>query len=161
MSISRRCTQHLLAALISLAALGCDDDARVTVRYDEVARLPSELLTVTVTDPFATHTLRGRDIGGSGREGRQIETPIVGKLRVAFRFATGSAVVSEGAAEVPLRADWIYGFSVQVDSVNPTRFCFGCMGSQAFALDEAYRRSARDSVWLVWGGNSIKNPVVY
>jgi hypothetical protein len=67
----------------------------------------------------------------------------MGRLRVAFRFATGSTVVSEGSAEVPLRPDWSYGFSLQVGPENPTQFCFGCMGSQAFPLDAAYRLSER------------------
>jgi hypothetical protein len=48
-----------------------------------------------------------------------------------------------------------------VDSLNPTRGCFGCMGVQAFPLAAPYQRTRSDSVWLVWGGNSIRNPAIY
>jgi hypothetical protein len=48
-----------------------------------------------------------------------------------------------------------------VDSTNPTRLCFGCIGARAFPLAAAYQRTERDSVWLIWGGNYIRNPVIY
>jgi hypothetical protein len=57
--------------------------------------------------------------------------------------------------------DWGYAFTIRVDSLDPTRYCFGCLGAHAFPLAAQYRRTVRDSVWVVWGGNSFKNPVVY
>ncbi|MEO8564029.1 MAG: hypothetical protein ABI601_18255 [bacterium] len=48
-----------------------------------------------------------------------------------------------------------------MDSLDPTRYCFGCLGARAFPLAAEYRRSTNDSVWVVWGGNSFKNPVIY
>lgn len=46
-------------------------------------------------------------------------------------------------------------------TVDPIRQCFGCFGSVAFDLLPAYRTVDHDSIWVVWGGNSISNPVTY
>lgn len=155
---------RLFSVFVLLTALGCftgGDEAHATVHYSQGGLLPRELLTVTVTDPSGIRTLRGSDIGADWSDGRQFTTATSGSLQVAFRFAAGSVVASEGAVEVPLRTDWTYDFTLSVDSLDPTRFCIGCMGHRAFPLDAAYRVSPRDSVWLVWGGNYIKNPVIY
>jgi hypothetical protein len=149
------------ALLAAAAACSTGPQSRVAVTYFDARTLPRDLLTVTVTDAGRTRTLRGADVGAGGREGRVLDTRSSGTMRVAFRFASGGTVAAEGSAEVPLRADWAYGFDVHVDSLDPRRSCFGCIGSRAFPLAAAYRRSPRDSVWLVWGGNSIRNPVVY
>lgn len=159
-----RLPHHLAVVLVFLAALGCSmtgDEAHARVHYSQGGKLPRELLTVTVTDPMGIRTLRGSDIGASWSDGRQFPTATSGSLQLAFRFAAGSVVASEGAVEVPLRTDWSYDFTLSVDSLDPTRYCLGCMGHRAFPLDAAYRGSPRDSVWLVWGGNYIKNPVIY
>lgn len=162
--MTNRFPRHLVAVLVLVAALGCTtagDDAHVTVHYSQGGQLSRELLTVTITDPAGSRTLRASDIGASWNDGRRLSTATSGPLRVAFRFAAGSVVASEGAVEVPLRMDWGYDFTLSVDSLDPTRLCIGCMGRRAFALDPAYRASARDSVWLVWGGNYLSNPVIY
>jgi hypothetical protein len=46
-------------------------------------------------------------------------------------------------------------------TTNPDEACFGCVGSQVFPLAPAYRATGRDSLWVVWGGNSISDPVIY
>lgn len=151
-----------------LTVLGCGgdnarggDEARVFVRYYQVPTLPRNMLTVVLSEARGSRTLRGADIGGQTPEVREFPTGLSGTLRVAFRFAQGISTASEGSLDVTLQPDWIYGFDIFVDSLNPTRSCFGCQGSRAFPLAPEYRRSPRDSVWLVWGGNSIKNPAVY
>ncbi|HET7188479.1 MAG TPA: hypothetical protein VFI52_10000 [Gemmatimonadaceae bacterium] len=162
--MTNRLPRHLCVALLSFVVLACStggDDARVRVHYSQGGQLPRELLTVTITDPVGSRTLSGPDIGASWSEGREFATATSGSLHLAFKFAGGSVVASEGAVDVPLRTDWSYDFTLSVDSLDPTRFCIGCMGHRAFPLDAAYRVSPRDSVWLVWGGNYIKNPVIY
>ena len=153
----------LAAALLAWLPVACRtaEEARVGVTYYDAPRLPRDLLTVTVSDGGAVRELRGDRIGRPGEPAPELPTRRAGTLRVAFRFAAGGATVSEGAAEVPLRGDWRYGFDIMVDSLDPTRACFGCIGRRAFPLPAEYRRSPRDSVWLVWGGNSIRNPVIY
>ena len=149
----------LVVALGPLACAG--EQARVSVQYFEVVPLPRDLLTVTLADGGSTRTLRGADIGTNGSEGRVLSTRTTGTLRVGFRFASAQTVVSEGAVELPLRPDWHHGIAFHVDSLNPMRGCFGCQGARAFPLAAAYRRGAGDSLWVVWGGNFIANPVIY
>jgi hypothetical protein len=144
------------------ATIGCgDDEARVAVRYIGAATLPQDLLTVHVTDGRRLYTIRGRALGGPDREGASFATRTSGTLWLRFRMADGSAVASEGEVELPLRADWSYGVEFRVAADDPTRFCFGCQGAKAFPLAAAFRGLPADSLWVVWGGNSIRNPVVY
>ncbi len=157
--LARRLLTRMFAGLGPLACAG--EEARVSVQYFEVAPLPRDLLTVTLADGASTRTLRGADIGTNGREGRVLSTRTAGTLRVGFRFAAGQTVASEGAVELPLRPDWHYGIAFHVDSLDPKRGCFGCQGSRAFPLAAAHRRGVRDSLWVVWGGNFIENPVIY
>ncbi|HEY9226489.1 MAG TPA: hypothetical protein VIP11_07585 [Gemmatimonadaceae bacterium] len=140
-----------------LAAACAKNDARVSVRYHEVTSLPLDLLTVTVDDGRAVRTLRGVEV----RDGREVDTRNSGTLLVRFRFASGDPAASEGTIELPLRSDWAYGVQIFVDSLDPRIGCFGCQGSRGFPLAASHRRTAKDSVWVIWGGNSISNPVVY
>ena len=99
--------------------------------------------------------------GGAMVSTPTIETEASGTLTVTYKLEISNAIVSEGLVTLPLRDDWVWGARVEVDSLNPTRFCMGCFGSKSFPLAAAYRRVPADSVWVTWGGNYIKNPVVY
>lgn len=155
--------QHTLVALATCMLLACGDgdEAAVSVSYTDVPQLPRNLLSVTLSDGASLRMLGPDEIGAPGRPGPEYATRRRGELYVSFRFATPGGIVSAGEATVPLRSDWRYGFDIRVDSLDPTRLCFGCIGARAFPLAAAYQRTVRDSVWLVWGGNYIRNPVIY
>ncbi len=70
-------------------------------------------------------------------------------------------LISEGIVSLPLRSDWAWSIDFHPAAVNPYEFCFGCSGYRAFSLAEAYRDTVTDSLYVIWGGNSIKNPVIY
>lgn len=156
-------SRRTLLALAMMASLACGerDQAVVSVDYTDIPQLPRTLLSVTLSDGGDARALSLAELGAPGRPGREFATRRRGNLQVAFRFAAAGVTLSEGDAIVPLRSDWGYGFSIRVDSLNPTRGCFGCMGVQAFPLAAPYQRTRSDSVWLVWGGNSIRNPAIY
>lgn len=85
-----------------------------------------------------------------------------GPIDVAFelRDSTG-AVVAGGQVPLPPRTDWrwdVYFFNVTQD---PRSTCLGCSGAFSFSLAAGYQAPGRDSLWVVWGGNSISNPVIY
>ena len=143
-------------ALLLLAATACSPEARVGVRYHSNTVVPRDLFTVDVQDGARVRRLRGAEL-----DGREFSTATSGSLRFGYRAVSSTTIVSEGSVEVPLREDWRYGFDIFVDSLDPRRGCFGCMGARAFPLAAGFRRSAKDSVWIVWGGNSISNPAVY
>ena len=70
-------------------------------------------------------------------------------------------MLSAGTVTLPLRRDWRWNVSVQSATTDPKFECFGCLGSQAFPLIAEYQAPDRDSIWVVWGGNSISAPVIY
>jgi hypothetical protein len=147
--------------LVILAA-ACGPSALVFVDYPGGTQLPLEMLSVTIDDGGETKVLRGDDIGGSShRRGRPVPTKPEGVMRVSFRFEAQGVVASEGAVEVPLRDDRAYGFEILLDSVNPMPRWFGIQEARAFPLARRYQRSAADSIWVLWGTNSIKNPVTF
>lgn len=151
-------------ALLSLAAFaGCaPDEARVSVRYAPRSDLGSLQPAVAVKAPGLNRALSLAELGATTTAGPfEFATPMSGQLDVEFTLSDHGAAVANGSVRVDLRPDWAWGFRILVDSANPTRLCFGCEGARAFPLAESHRRSAVDSVWIVWGGNSIKHPVVY
>lgn len=157
-----------LRAVVFLAITGgCrSDDARVSVSFLPRGPLAVSMLRVRLSDGARTHNLGPADFttGGASAPHRSRELPTRqrGTLRVAFALVAGAGdTVSRGEVELPLRRDWRYGVDIMPDTADPTRFCFGCQGSRAFGLAAAYAGPAADSVYVVWGGNSIKNPVVY
>ena len=80
---------------------------------------------------------------------------------MSYVVSAANGEASRGSVRLDLRRDWIWGVEIRIDSLDPTRECFGCAGSRSFPLAREYQRSVRDSVWMVWGGNSIRNPVIY
>jgi hypothetical protein len=149
---------------IALVLLGCHgEDARVQVTYFMRSGLPAASFRTTIDDGSGRREFRGASLTANAS---QVATPMVdtrrsGTLRVAFALDAEGGAASQGEVSLPLRSDWTWGIWVQIDSIDPRRTCFGCIDSRAFPLIDRYRRVAADSVWVTWGGNSIKNPVIY
>ncbi len=68
---------------------------------------------------------------------------------------------STGAVRLDLEDGWRYGVQCAVQRTNPIDACFGCRGSEAFALDTALGLPPGDSLFVVWGGDPIDSPPVY
>ena len=85
-------------------------------------------------------------------------TDTTGTLTVDFTLASPSqGPLSEGRVELELRNDWRWEVQFHLAEDDPTARCFGCVGAERFPLVSDDTRS----LWVVWGGNSISNPVVY
>lgn len=159
----------MIAAAALLAIAGCSlfdgDEARVRVMAVLPAPHAPATLHVLLADGPSIWKLEGDDFvprGGGYLIGPELSTVMHGTLSCLFELrGDGGAVLSRGAVDLPLRRDWAWSIIVQPDTTDPALRCFGCFGSRAFALDPAFGSPAADSVYVVWGGNSIKNPVVY
>jgi hypothetical protein len=160
-----RTRANWLLALCALCGVGCVDGSRVQVRTD----LDAPLTDVTVVFTFnqAHSSWEWRAVAAPSeprfvRASPEFETRTGGELflSIAIEHPTDGTIAT-GAITVPLRPDWLWGVSVRNATSNPAEYCFGCWGSTAVALPPAYRTAGRDSVWIVWGGNSITNPVTY
>jgi hypothetical protein len=152
-----------LAALLICACNG--DEARVKVGFHQQDNLPISMLRVRLVDGFHSYELGPADFNsneGHAYHSPKLPTRTSGTLHFAFALVEPSGdTVSGGAVELPLRRDWSYEIDIQADSTDPTRTCFGCQGSRPFHLAPEYREPAFDSVYVIWGGNYISEPVMY
>jgi hypothetical protein len=151
---------------LAMALTGCGEEARISASAVLAPPLAPSMLTVTVRDrdreiewtaaafrvtpANATPSTPEATLGTSGPD-----------LPVAFRLESAGAVLSAGTVTLPRRRDWRWNVTVQSATTDPNLECFGCVGSQAFPLAAEYRAPDRDSIWVVWGGNSISDPVIY
>jgi hypothetical protein len=145
---------------------GCGDEARINASAVLPPPLGPQMLTVTVRDrdrviewtgaafqvtpAHATPSTPEATVEASGPD-----------LEVAFQLVGEGAVLSAGTLPLPRRRDWRWNVSIQAAATDPALACFGCVGSQAFPLVAGFRAADRDSIWVVRGGNSISDPVIY
>ena len=164
MRTGRRAHACLAAVGILILSLACRSrESRAVVTYVAVPGLPSAELSLTVDDGVSVRAYRGGELRpqGAALSTPAVETAESGTLRVGYELTEGGATVSKGDVQMPLRKDWSWEVTIRVDSLNPSRYCFGCSGATAFPLAAQFRRVPADSVWVTWGGNSISNPVIY
>lgn len=153
---------RLVSALsASVALVACDpDEAKIGVYYRSDKIVPASQTSVTLSDRQKSYVVQGAALLPNGND-NTFATAQSGEVTVDVSMADAQGSIASGHIALPLRPDWVWGVDVTVDSTNPTRLCLGCMGVRSFALRPGAGRTVRDSLWVVWGGNSIKNPVVY
>lgn len=95
--------------------------------------------------------------------GPEVETRTSGTLEVRFSFCdTLGQIVSQGEVTISLRTNWRWSIDLFRASEDPIQMCLGCFDSRSFViLDSTFVESEDDSVFVVWGGNFISDPVVY
>jgi hypothetical protein len=156
---------RFLLPLVTLVLACSHEDSKISA----VARLDPPLtvrmLTVSVRDDSREWTWRGSDFHSSLEwptpTTTERDTRTRGEIDIAFRLDARGTTVSEGRVKLPLRPDWRWGVQVVSATLNPADACSDCSGSKAFPLAPEYRGPERDSVWLIWGGKSIREPAVY
>ena len=153
-------------AFLMLGVMGCaGDDSLVSVAYRAGPSLTLPMLTITVQDGDRRWTWSAADFPGPQSAPTpttpERSTRSAGALELTYRFADAAGTVSTGSIALPLRPDWRWGVDLIAATTDPRVGCFGCSGSRAFPIAPAYRSPGRDSLWVVWGGNSISNPVIY
>ncbi len=155
--------------MLLLASAGCnltegDDDSQIRLSIQGNTDLLRRSLSVTIISSGWIQGVTGRDFGtpDAATYTRIFETPHSGNLRVDFRMQDSlGGHQNSGSISLDIRPDWIWDVDFVIGSRNPYYFCFGCLGSRSFALDSVYQSTPSDSLFLVWGGNSIKHPVIY
>ena len=150
-----------------LLSLGCaDQGAVISAAASLSAPVDVSMLNVTFRDPFRSWQAHGSEFTSDGTlalpHSREWSTATGGSIDVAFEMVDSTGIVlTAGQVSLALRSDWRW----QVDFMNATQDprlrCMGCSGSRAFSLPVAYQVPGHDSLWVVWGGNSISHPVTY
>lgn len=175
MNTHLRFRHFLLAGFLcaSLLSSGCSlfdsEDAQVQFTVLERGNVTANMLKLTVSDGGRRiWQVEGDDFkpiapGASQRGTRVYRTSKSGRLRLSFILSSDGALVSSGVVELDLRSDWIWdvSFIVGTNIMIPVESCFGCYGSQTFALAPGFGEGDSDSLHVIWGGNSIKHPVIY
>jgi hypothetical protein len=157
----------LMVIGLALLAVGCTEErAYIRAAASLSAPMHPRMLTVTFHDGARTWEARGSEFSmerGLGMpQSAEYCTRTSGTVDVSFAITDSTAaVVVRGEVTLPLRPDWRWRVDFINATDNPEHMCFGCAGSLGFALPEAFRAQDRDSLWVVWGGNWISDPVIY
>lgn len=154
-----------VTAVLVLACAACSSDARISFSTYVGDPLAGATLTVTVEDGARRWTWTNDDFTTSESSAvptsPSVSTRTSGTAQITFELRDGAAVISSGTVSVPLQGDWAWTVNLIASTEDPALRCFGCQGSQAFPLAEDWRTEGQDSLWMVWGGNSISDPVLY
>jgi hypothetical protein len=160
-----RLLKRVSAILLTAACTACSHDARLTIKSHLVGPLTTGMLTITVKDGTRSWTWTGRDFATGTEDGvpatPAMHTGTSGDALVTFEVRNGEDVLSSGALTLPLQDDWEWTLDFAARTTDPRMNCLGCQGAEAFPIAEPFRTAPRDSLWLVWGGNSLSNPVLY
>jgi hypothetical protein len=154
---------RLLCACLLLPALftGCSG-GEAEVRFS-VQSPPGAEDVPNVTVSFRDgDRIRGVELDASNRVSGKYSTKTSGDLEVRCSIATAQGEMPNvGSITLPLKNDWIWGVDFFISTVDPAAGCFGCFGSESFALDPDLGYEEDKKLYIVWGGNSISHPVVY
>jgi len=154
------------SALVVLVAGCADERSGISAAAWLSPPLNLSMLRLTFREGTRAWEARGGDFAPSADFGwphsPEWATGQAGDIDVGFELAdsTGTGLVA-GRITLPLRRDWRWRVDLINATDNPALGCFGCAGSRAYALPPGYRASPSESLWVVWGGNSIRHPVVY
>ncbi len=154
---------------LSSACFSLTDEAKVryVLQLGASSHITVDMFIISASDGHTTWDIDGSDFmtsdGLDAPHTPYYKTMRSGTLTIDFTIASpqGGEPISEGSVSLPLRSDWAWSISFHPSSVNPYEFCFGCSGYESFSLAETYRDTVADSLYVIWGGNSIKNPVIY
>lgn len=125
------------------------------------------MISLVLTDGKRSWKLEGEDFAPDAEgphsfgETPALKTETAGTLKTSFELRAKNELVSAGEFEIPLRSDWQWSVDFLIGANIRYQNCFGCLGQKAFPLADNFRAVANDSVYVVWGGNSIKHPVIY
>ena len=139
------------------------EGARISAEARPQAALAVDMLSVTVRDHGSSWTWQGSDFQTVRPTPTtdEHETGTSGTAEATFQLAAEGQALSEGTISLPLQRDWRWSVTIMARTSDPRVECFGCVGSKAFPLAASHRQPDRDSIWVVWGGNSISDPVTY
>ena len=154
----------LLIGCVAVAAACGGEESRIQFSVQGDVEVLRPLLTVTASAGDWTLVVDGDEIATAESPARspEFDTPSSGTLTVeAVLREPGGPLLADGSIELELREDWVWGVDIHLAGADPAAMCFGCLGSAAFPVPDTLTGDPADSLHIVWGGNSISDPVVY
>ena len=138
-----------------------EKDAQVEFRLENNSMYEGELpIRIDFSSPSQSENLTASDFSGTKFFVGPYKTATSGTLKIVVQLLyTNDKVEVSETVKLPLKSDWKYGITVAVGPTNPINLCFGCQASKAVAINSKLNFPETDSLFIVWGGNSISNPV--
>ena len=156
----------LAALIVGCSLLGAHKHAELSIHFftRSAAKEQPDFL-IAFTDGRTSRRIQRNDfnrVGAVQFDAGPFEISTSGTLRVFCRILeAGGEVLATQKATLSVRPDWRYSVSCSLGRMNPYHACFGCTGFEAQPLDSALGFAPGDSLFVVWGGTSISNPVMY
>ena len=150
-----------LVFLVVVIFAGCSDEdseVRVTLaNCSDWALCPD--FHVTVSDGLWDYAFI---LNESKKSAGPVSTIGSGTLKIDVSIRVdGTETQTNGTIELPLKKDWRWGVYLFIQEKDPISDCCGCMGSESHDLDPILGYGGNERLYIVWGGNSISNPVDY
>jgi hypothetical protein len=130
--------------------------------YDYTRPQAGQSISITYDDGSGVRTV------GADLRPREFEFPSTpryptrtsGTMKVTITLTRDGRTAAVDTLELPLKTDWIWGVAVHAAAENPMQSCIGCMGAHRQPLPADLARVPGEAMWIVWSGNSIRNPGV-
>ena len=161
MNLKKYLPLFIVSFIISCSS---DDSSELQLSIQGNTAILQKAIRVEMTSGGWSKTLYGADFGNydSQVHSQSFVTPISGNIRIRFTLSDTTGVdLNFGTIALDAKPDWRWSVDFVLSSSNPFNSCFGCIGYSAFSVDSIFQTSNRDSLFVIWGGNSIKNPVIY
>ena len=162
-------TKYYLTLFVVSFFIGCsinenDNSSEVLVSIQGNTETLRKVIKVELNANGWNKTLTGADIGTPNlpNYSQSFVTPKSGNIKVKFTLLDSTGLHSNsGNISLPVKSDWRWSVDFVLSNRNPFNSCFGCIGYSSFKVDSVFQKSNEDSLFVVWGGNSIKSPVIY
>lgn len=141
-----------------------DDSSELQLSIQGDTTILRKAIRVEMTSGGWSKTLYGADFGtlDSQNHSQSFVTPTSGSIRIRFTLSDSTrGDLNSGIIVLDAKPDWRWSVDFVLSSGNPFNSCYGCIGYSAFSVDSVFQTSNGDSLFVIWGGNSIKNPVIY
>jgi hypothetical protein len=78
-----------------------------------------------------------------------------------MEFSQDGEVVAQGSFTLTMSDNFEWGMDLFRQADDPQVGCFGCLGSQSFAISGESQNEPGEAVWFVWGGQTRGSDIVY
>lgn len=156
----------LATLVVGCSLLGSDQGAELSLRFLVRSDVDDQLnFQIAFTDRRRSRTIERNDfirVGDVQFDAGPFEISTSGVLCVSCTLLDdeGGTLAIQGTV-LSTRPDWRYSVSCSTSQNNPYRTCWGCSGFEARPLASAPGFAPGDSLFIVWGGHSMSNPVLY
>lgn len=154
----------IVSSFVGCSIFDNDDSSEVQLSIHGNTETLKKVINIELNANGWNKSLNGSDFGTSNSSNytQSFVTPKSGNLQVKFTLLDSTGIkLNAGVIYLPIKSDWRWSINFVLSKYNPFYHCFGCIGYSSFGINSEFQSTKDDSLFIVWGGNSIKNPVIY